>query len=450
MHTSLSKNLNIPAPLVPLFIAATAIGTAASVAGLGLQGAQHHEFMRQLPEQKRFLEVQLKLAQHQLKQYEDEKQAREKDQKVREEMLKIPSNIHIAKNASPLGSLNRIPNVSGVMTRSMTRNSIIPKITDQPSTSSFGLTKQYQGFANPAFDAKNYGGSSERIHVHQPNRIINSSNQINLNMSTMARSPSTVKLRASDQSLGGNLKKIESPFTNFRRRPIHNDSIQLNDMSPLTRIRGHRLSPNMRMRINDGKITYERMPADMLRPPTAASLFQHVAARMRHRLRHNNYVAGFRPTLRRRIQNFMNRHKRKLAIAGGVLAGGGAFIGGLIGGLSEKEEQMREGHNGTLARLIKASPNESVGNLYNSSAESSYNIGGGGGGGGFYSKQVTRRQKPNKQTSKKQTSKKQTAKKRTSKKQKTVKKVKRLAKPTKTVTGINKKQTCKKKQFAAF
>ena len=66
----------MPAPLVPLFIAATAIGTAASIAGLGLHGTQHAEYLKQLPEQKRLLSVQLKLAEHQLQEYEESKKVK--------------------------------------------------------------------------------------------------------------------------------------------------------------------------------------------------------------------------------------------------------------------------------------------------------------------------------------------------------------------------------------
>jgi len=84
----------------------------------------------------------------------------------------------------------------------------------------------------------------------------------------------------------------------------------------------------------------------------------------------------------RRVVRLKKRHKRKLAIAGGIIAAGGAIIGGLSGGIPTKESNksvlintdkpnigMREGHSGTLARIVKGD------------APSYYNMEGGGGGG---------------------------------------------------------------------
>src|SRR5438552_8727135 len=75
--------------------------------------------------------------------------------------------------------------------------------------------------------------------------------------------------------------------------------------------------------------------------------------------------------MRRRVVRFLQRHNRKLAIAGGALALGGALAGGLASGLSKKEAKkevvMQESHGGTLARIVKGAPTY---------------VGGGGGGGG--------------------------------------------------------------------
>ena len=76
-------------PLIPIFIAATALGTAASVAGLGLRGAQHHEFLKQIPEQQKLIELQTRIAEHQLKEYN----SRNKEL----EMFKVPSTMNIPR-----------------------------------------------------------------------------------------------------------------------------------------------------------------------------------------------------------------------------------------------------------------------------------------------------------------------------------------------------------------
>ena len=51
---------------------------------MGLQGAQHYEYLKQLPEQKKLLSIQLKLAEHQLTELEDFKQKRD--------MVRLPGN----------------------------------------------------------------------------------------------------------------------------------------------------------------------------------------------------------------------------------------------------------------------------------------------------------------------------------------------------------------------
>ena len=55
---------------MPILVGATAIGTAAGIAGLALQGAQHSEYLKQLPEQQKLIDLQVKLAERQLRQYE--------------------------------------------------------------------------------------------------------------------------------------------------------------------------------------------------------------------------------------------------------------------------------------------------------------------------------------------------------------------------------------------
>ena len=72
MHTSFPQSVTTPAPLIPVFVAATAIGTAATIAGLGIQIAQTVEQQKAAAENSAFLALQTKLAKHQLAQYENE------------------------------------------------------------------------------------------------------------------------------------------------------------------------------------------------------------------------------------------------------------------------------------------------------------------------------------------------------------------------------------------
>ena len=47
------------------------------------------------------------------------------------------------------------------------------------------------------------------------------------------------------------------------------------------------------------------------------------------------------PPIGRRVVSFLQRHKRKIAIGGGVLALGGAIVGGLSRALSKKKNKRR-------------------------------------------------------------------------------------------------------------
>ena len=158
----------------------------------------------------------------------------------------------------------------------------------------------------------------------------------------------------------------------------------------------------------------------------------------------------------RRVVRFKKKHKRKLAIAGGVLAAGGAIIGGLAGGIPRKEEKrelltyidhpkinMREGHSGTLARIVKGA-----------NAPSYYNFeggggGGGGGGGSVYAPTPTSYKRRRKSAAKRRFKKSRKVGK---------KKVKRIGGKKRTIgkkvriSGINKRRKVsrKKKRFAAF
>ena len=105
---------------------ATAVGTVAGIAGLALQGVQHSEYLKQLPEQNRLLDLQVKIAQRQLRQYEEtEKQ---------EAMFKAPANIPMRPLVPP----------SSITTRSMSQ---IGNLGTQLTPMRNGV-----GFRNPAYE----------------------------------------------------------------------------------------------------------------------------------------------------------------------------------------------------------------------------------------------------------------------------------------------------------
>ena len=138
-----------------------------------------------------------------------------------------------------------------------------------------------------------------------------------------------------------------------------------------------------------------------------------------------------RPTFIGRAREFLIKHKRKFILAGAV--GGAALIGigGLIGGLTTKSEEMREGNTGTLGQLIKGG-------------------GGGGGGGdgggnsygggfGGYARPIARQRRS-------------TKRRRGGKRQSKKRAPKRLNRKNGRFVGkrINKKRRKGKKRFAAF
>src|SRR5277367_4703440 len=131
-----------------------------------------------------------------------------------------------------------------------------------------------------------------------------------------------------------------------------------------------RLGRNMRVRYQGGKVHFEEVPGGILGPTPLSARFRNAYNALRDRLRRKPYQPGFKSTFTTRVRDFVAAHRRKLAITGGVLAGG-AIIGGLAGGLSKKEEKMREGNVGALANIIKGG-----------GGVGSFGGGGGGGGGG--------------------------------------------------------------------
>ena len=167
--------------------------------------------------------------------------------------------------------------------------------------------------------------------------------------------------------------------------------------------------------------------------------------------------AEARVPIGRRVATFLKKHKRKFAIAGGVLAAGGAIIGGLAGGIHRKEEKkelltytdhpkisMREGHSGTYARIVKGDASS----YYNLEGGGGGGAGGGGGGGGVYEYMHTSYKRRRKSATKHRFKKGYKISK---------KKVRRIGRKRKTgnkvrISGINKRRKIgrKRKNFAAF
>jgi len=329
-------------PLIPIFIAATAIGTAASVAGLGLQGAQHHEFLKQLPESKRLIELQTKIAEQQIKEYEDRQKATE--------MFRSPANI--PRVSTPLPNLA----LSNVMTRSMSRAATAQQALGQP------LAQQARGIANPAFNMSNFGGSVERLPME---RLATTPRVSQLGIAgSVARAPQ-LRLRASSQSLRSTASDLSL------NRPV---GPFVTGIAPAARYAGGRVVIEPRPLMQQAPV---RQPMIGQRTRQflndASARLQLLRMRMGARFQHLQYAPAFRPGVGRRVGRFLQRHKRKLLIAGGALAGTGAFIGGLAGGLSGKKEEkeMRENSSGVLANIVKG-------------GGGGYGGGGGGGGGGGF------------------------------------------------------------------
>src|SRR5277367_4024796 len=169
------------------------------------------------------------------------------------------------------------------------------------------------------------------------------------------------------KNIGPRLKRLGQNVRQIRNIEADMQNLLAGEEPPAALANDGRLGPNMRVRYQGGQVHFEEVPGG--RTPLVTR-FRNAYNAVRDRLRREPaYRPGFRPTFTTRARNFVTEHKRKLAIAGGVLGGVGAIIGGLAGGLSgqEKEETTREGNVGALAHIIKGGGG---------------GFGGGGGGGG--------------------------------------------------------------------
>jgi hypothetical protein len=142
LRITLSKSLNTPLPafVVPLILGVTGgVGAAAAVAGLGLQGAQHSQFIKQAKDQEELVDLQKKLSKHQLKQYED----------IEKEMFSRPLN---TRTVTP----------SNMVTRSMTASTSMLQNTAMANNLSNTPIGPIQrggiprgGVINPAYKSSN-------------------------------------------------------------------------------------------------------------------------------------------------------------------------------------------------------------------------------------------------------------------------------------------------------
>jgi len=361
LRITFSKDVNTPLPIVPIVIAATAIGTAASVAGLGLQGAQYAEYLRQIPEQKRLIELQTKIAQYQLDQFEESKKE--------ENMLKAPAVIPrpmlpptmLTRSMVRMGTQGDLrmntPRLNRPVTPMQAANVLGRPITPPTPADAMEMRERPRGgLINAAF--RNVPGS--------PQLVMNWAEFNELPADQFRAGPARASMLSRFRtSAVDRFGRIRPFFTTLRRR-----------IAPTRAYRGQDL---------------QRLFADV------EGLEEEQRPSMLARFRRS---AG-------RVGTFLKRHKRKIAV--GAALGGAALIGGLAGGLSGKKEEMREGNTGTLGQLIKG-----VGG----------GGGSGGGGYSGFGRRLARRVKRRRVSKRKSAPRKQKGK-RKSKKKHSVKRLKR-------------------------
>ena len=154
MRITLEEDLNTPLPaLIPVIIGvAAAVGTAAAVAGVTIQGVQHTQLMKQIKKQEEITKLQKKLTEYQLKQFEES----EKSKKV-EEAMNTLMNLNL--NAGRVGMMTR--NMTNALT--MQRN-----ITATNTMTNIGLGAIQRGsivgtatpYVNPAYRGSSSSGQS--------------------------------------------------------------------------------------------------------------------------------------------------------------------------------------------------------------------------------------------------------------------------------------------------
>ena len=426
----ISEKLNTPFPLGAVFVAATAVGTAASVAGLALQGAQHSEYIGQLPEQKKLLALQTKLTEHQLEQYETAKK--------QEEMFKTPATLRVPR--PPPLPMQLAQNAARTLNtaRTMTTRSLA-----RMGTLGTELTPRadFQGHINQAFELQppralpaayrrpvtnEMATASRRIRFESPGepftrRVIDEATLPSMRRQIRFDSPA----RLSPQFL--------RPMETIRLEPLRAARIDAPIVGP--RFNAGRLSRAIGQRVRRmlPNVRHKR-GTDTVRliEPTAAEL-EH--AKWQYRVRH--------PTMYK-IAKFVKKHKRKLIVgAAGTVLGAAVIAGGLVGGLSKKAENvpfasddMREGNSGVLGQIVKG--------------------GGGGGGGGGSFAQGSYYAPSRRAAGKRRRGKSSKVKRLSGKRKKAGKKVGKRRKGVSRMFGkrkrINKgkKKVGKKKRFAAF
>ena len=425
-------------PLIPIFVAAAAIGTASGVAGLGLQVSQHLDAQKQSVENRAFLALQTKLAKYQIEQFENSTKANEHQEsaiRVRR-MFKSPVNIPavrpvpatLAVNQSRTMTTRYLARVGDLGTQLMPQFEMVPITRVNAPTP---VPTQYVRETN--IDT---GQEVRRRLSLNPIGSLSAGRNTTLMRTLYGGQPAGAGSIFEDillNSRSASIDTLNAPNLNtvlnrnFRQAPWRTRLSQT--FAPVKRFftptfrllgRGRKdIDPIARYKKFDDDVNLEILPTRRSKLPLA-----------------------------RRIKHFVKRHKRALAIGGGIL-GSAALVGAIAGGLSNKrktkESEMIEKNSGTLANLIKGRSGSGFHGLDSG--------GGGGGGSGFggyirhYADIVPRKRR---RVKRKTPSKKQGKKSKKSKKRST----KRLSVKRRIVgkKRINKRRKSRKskKRFAAF
>jgi hypothetical protein len=331
--------------------------------------------LKQLPDQKKLIDLQVKLAEKQLKQYEETEK--------KEAMLKGPANFITTPRPPPPPPPPSF--ASSITTRSMARvGTLGTQLTPARNI----------GFSNPAFVESTHTPNSLISNVRPPTPLTNFGlgRAIEIELNELRHRPPAVNpalqvgLNLPDANLGYNATgalpmQQEQPqprigyfnrFSNYLRQ-FRNMGYQNLDATGAQQQLPWRQSMQQRIAAIRERTAQWRLPrfkigggGDEMR----ARLIE--VGRRGPRGLHGSTMGRYA----KRTRKFIQRHKRGILYGLGATGiGVGAVLTGIYAtkrnnkkkGQKEEEEDMREGSTGTLGSLIKGD---------------SYGFGGGGGGGG--------------------------------------------------------------------
>ena len=458
MRVAFPKSVTTPLPalLIPILLGVTtALGAATGVASVGIQAYQQAQVNKQIEEQEEIARLQKRLTRHQLKQFEEQDKA-EKEMNL----FKTPMNIGVTTRSMAQGAnlqrsisnANLLSNTGlGPILRGNIVESGVPvmrnpmNLTLQSSTESLDLFNRSATprLISPYGSRQSLFGSTEsldrqhsafarNLQARYP-AIINLSDDMELRQ----RGPATMQPSAQEHFASPGL--YSTPKTSRRETPLPPSSPS------------KRRAPPPPTALSEG--IYEYPTDDILPLQRPSTSFLKTLKSIPRRIRglfppHTSNLGENVPLLtggsgggrRTSLGRFLNTHKRKLIIGGGIL-GGAAIVGGTVAGIFKtKREKTMQGHEprGMFEQLSRGSV-------------------GGGGGGGFgryqqiqtaargYGAAPRRRVKRSKKGSKKG------SQKRSKKAKKGVRHGRvRKGKGKKAVCSINKrgKKVCKKRKTA--